>query len=274
MSRPAVSIMGCGWLGLPLAKRFLQEGFQVKGSTTQEKKLKILQDAGIEPFLISVDEEGFDLSGSKDFFKSDVLFLNIPFRRNLEDPYIYREQISSVIQAAEKNVGTLIMASSTSAYSPDVADAREDLDIVSRSVRQKALLDTEQDVLNSPPASVVLRFAGLVGPGRKIGGSLYRGDAVSGADDPVNLVHLEDCIEVVLKIVQRRLNREIFNVCSDIHPTKRELYTESCRMKSVALPEFVEPYRTSVKIVNNQKIKNALNYSFKYSHPFDILKHE
>ncbi len=33
------SILGCGWLGKPLAVSLLDEGFNVKGSTTSEEKL-------------------------------------------------------------------------------------------------------------------------------------------------------------------------------------------------------------------------------------------
>jgi 3-hydroxyisobutyrate dehydrogenase-like beta-hydroxyacid dehydrogenase len=29
-----ISILGCGWLGFPLAKALLKDGFTVKGSTT------------------------------------------------------------------------------------------------------------------------------------------------------------------------------------------------------------------------------------------------
>ena len=34
-----ISILGCGWLGLPLAKELLDRSFEVKGSTTSSNKL-------------------------------------------------------------------------------------------------------------------------------------------------------------------------------------------------------------------------------------------
>jgi len=33
-----ISILGCGWLGLPLAKAILENEFSVKGSTTSREK--------------------------------------------------------------------------------------------------------------------------------------------------------------------------------------------------------------------------------------------
>ena len=38
-----ISIMGCGWLGLPLAAQLVKAGYNVKGSTTTPEKLEVLQ---------------------------------------------------------------------------------------------------------------------------------------------------------------------------------------------------------------------------------------
>ena len=43
-----VSVLGCGWLGEPLISSFLEEGFSVKGSTTSEEKIEMLEALGIE----------------------------------------------------------------------------------------------------------------------------------------------------------------------------------------------------------------------------------
>ena len=44
-----ISILGCGWLGFPLAKALLSKGLSVKGSTTSSEKLATLEKAGITP---------------------------------------------------------------------------------------------------------------------------------------------------------------------------------------------------------------------------------
>ena len=51
-----ISILGCGWLGFPLAKALVSKGFSVKGSTTSDEKIAVLKNAGIEPFLIALSE--------------------------------------------------------------------------------------------------------------------------------------------------------------------------------------------------------------------------
>ena len=51
-----ISILGCGWLGLPLAKSLLQNGFSIKGSTTSLEKISLLESEGIATFLVRLEE--------------------------------------------------------------------------------------------------------------------------------------------------------------------------------------------------------------------------
>ena len=51
-----ISILGCGWLGFPLAKSLLQKGYMVSGSTTSVEKISVLENAGITPFLIELSD--------------------------------------------------------------------------------------------------------------------------------------------------------------------------------------------------------------------------
>ena len=69
-----ISILGCGWLGLPLAKALLEKGFSVNGSTTSTEKLSILENAGISPFLISLDSKS--VSGAIESFLQESRYFN------------------------------------------------------------------------------------------------------------------------------------------------------------------------------------------------------
>ena len=48
-----ISIIGCGWLGFPLAKHLIRLGYHIKGSTTSKDKLTKLESEGIEAFHFS-----------------------------------------------------------------------------------------------------------------------------------------------------------------------------------------------------------------------------
>ncbi len=70
-----ISILGCGWLGFPLAKALIENDFSVKGSTTSTDKIGLLENAGIAPFLIELGEN--EINGNIDEFleKSQVLII-------------------------------------------------------------------------------------------------------------------------------------------------------------------------------------------------------
>src|SRR5687767_2020808 len=77
-----VSILGCGWFGLHFATSLVDQGFQVKGSTTSQSKLPMLKGAGIEPHLIDLSAN-INLSEAL-FFKCDILVIAISPGKNKE----------------------------------------------------------------------------------------------------------------------------------------------------------------------------------------------
>src|SRR5689334_18565542 len=73
-----VSILGCGWLGFPLAEALIKNGFSVKGSTTSESKMDALRTSGIDPFLITVSEDGIEGDINSFLNDSEILIIDIP----------------------------------------------------------------------------------------------------------------------------------------------------------------------------------------------------
>ena len=53
-SKNRIGILGCGWLGLPLAKKLIKKNFLVKGSTTSINKIDELKENDIDPYLIHI----------------------------------------------------------------------------------------------------------------------------------------------------------------------------------------------------------------------------
>lgn len=267
LSMKKISILGCGWLGLPLARMFLAKGWSVKGSTTTEARLRELSESGIEPFLIVCDPEinGRNLDC---FFSSDCLILNIPFLRNLKDPRYYREQILSVAEKAKtSSLKRIIFASSTSVYPDTLIDAREDAVFSPADERAGVLLDIERELLGcSSFSTTVIRFAGLYGANRKIGNFLS-GRSVPRANAPVNLIHLDDCCHIIGKLVDADITGEIFNACSDAHPLRKDLYTLAAKALNVPAPQFSSDTPVKGKTVNNRKLKQKLSYTFVHPDP-------
>ena len=100
-----VSVLGCGWLGKPLAISLLDEGFSVKGSTTSEEKLETLEMNNIAPYIVDIsDFEEFD-----SFLNSDILIIAIT-SKDLDG---FENLIS---QIENSDVRKVIFISSTSVY--------------------------------------------------------------------------------------------------------------------------------------------------------------
>jgi predicted dinucleotide-binding enzyme len=74
-----ISILGCGWLGFPLAQSLEKQGHKVKGSTTRPEKLSELRQAGIEPLWLQLTPEPKGI-GWDYLLDCDVLIVNIPPR--------------------------------------------------------------------------------------------------------------------------------------------------------------------------------------------------
>ena len=110
-----ISLLGCGKLGFPLALDLLNEGYNIKGSTTTTSKIDKLEQLGISPYLINI-EEVIEL----EFFNSDILVLTLPYKKYFSDSNIYKTQIKKVCDSLRfSSIKHIIFTSSSSVYPKD-----------------------------------------------------------------------------------------------------------------------------------------------------------
>ncbi len=266
-----ISILGCGWLGLPLAESLIRAGYKVKGSTRTKEDLNRLEQRGITPSLLELNPE---LSGDDpdSFFDSNILIINFPPERR-DDIVSYHElQAVSLIERIKSSpVDRVIFVSSTSVY-PDLSRevTEEDTEEPTKA-SGKALIRFESLLNNSAEfKTTVLRFAGLIGYDRMPGRFLAGKKDVSNGDAPVNLIHRDDCVDIIAKIIEQDIWGETFNACSDVHPTRKDYYERAARKLGLTPPEFIEQDNYSYKIINSDKMKKRLSYNFKYPDPSHI----
>lgn len=267
-----VSILGCGWVGLPLAEQLCADGFFVKGSTISRDKMRILENKGIKAFLLECRPE---VSGEHwdDFFRTDVLVVTVPFRRGLPEPDFYRRQIESIAERAQNSgVKFFVFTSSTSVYPETNSEVKESDVILPEDLRGKVLLKTEECLVrNAHFATTIVRLAGLYGYDRQLGKFLSGKGPLGNGNVPVNLVHRDDAVEVLRQIITRDIRHEIINVCCDGHPTRKELYTKAAQKLQLPMPVFDDGVQMKYKIVSGRKLKEILHYRFKYSDPLASL---
>jgi len=267
-----ISVLGCGWLGFPLAQRFLSAGHIVKGSTTTESKISLLKQNGIDSYLIDFPES---LSSKKldNFIKSDLLFINIPPGGvNTQTQINYPEIIRTVTERAlDRNISWVIFTSSTSVYAEQGGFVTEE-DADSKTVSKKSgkmLLECEKIVQNSGIDSTILRPGGLYGYGRHPIHYLSGKKNLDGASKPVNLIHQVDCLNTITHIVDQNKRNTIYNLVSDGHPPRKEFYLSAAKYFNLDPPDFKPGTKSNYKVVSNDKVKEDLNYSFNYPNPMD-----
>lgn len=254
-----ISILGCGWAGYPLAKALLQEGYSVKGSTTSPDKLLLMKKDGIDLFLvqlnpdIEIDREGF--------FDSDVLIVTIPPKKN---PTEYLSQIYSITRNVHRHsVKYIIYFSSTSVYGNPNKHVDENC-MAAPDTASGEVLKSIEDLLLADPLfdTTIVRFGGLVGPDRHPGRFLAGKTNISNGLAPVNLIHLDDCIGMILSILKNNLSGKVVNACSPHHPTRKDFYTLAAQTAGLREPQFIDEL-SDWKIVNSIYVPGLLNYAFK-----------
>ena len=272
MKFKSVSILGCGWLGLPLAQQLVRRGYLVRGSTTQQGKIPALQKSSIEPYLIECSAQ---LNGEQveNFLKSQVLIITIPFKRDLPDPSYYKHQIDSIIRCLNNSgVQLVIFTGSTAVYPQAIDVAEENQEIEPDNPRSAVLLAIEKILLSQPHfTSTVIRFAGLYGPGRPIGKFLAGKIQLPNPHQPVNLIHLDDCVAILERVLERGVGGQILNACADSHPLRQKIYTRAAANMGLPPPTFVEAPTSFQRIVANTKLKKILEYEFTHPNPLEDI---
>ncbi len=268
-----ISILGCGRLGLPLARALREAGHRIKGSTTDPARLAEIRSAGAEAFLIRCDP-GLHGEQSAVFFDAEILIITIPFRRTFFNPEYYLQQIDAVVKQGVRDspVRWVIFTGSTAIYPQDSPAGRDDQPLVPDQPRSRVLHKIEQQLLHGKGFdATIVRLAGLYGGSRRIGQFLAEKKNIPDGDLPVNLIHQDDAVRVIVEIIRRDVRNEILNAVSDGHPSRRELYGTAAQKLGLPPPEFSGRSRKTGKIVSNDKLKKILDFRFLHPDPMQDI---
>ncbi len=251
----SISIIGCGWLGLEVAKFFVEKGIQVKGSTTSKEKMESLEKEGIKAYHLKLDEKTihkFERNSEeffKDFFQTDICLINIPPPKENKEFYkTQMEFIATHLLQNKKATKKLIFISSTSIYNDFHVDLnnKEDSNLTKEvfekdvqkleEANRKDIFEAENVFVQASKTenleTVILRAGGLMG-GKRVAGKYFAGKKnLDTGSIPVNFIHRKDLITIISLLVEKMNENtffidkklykyEVFNVVSPIHPESR-----------------------------------------------------
>lgn len=216
-------IIGLGWLGQALAQQLQSSGAKVWGTRTDTFVF------GEDPFPTQA---------------ADVIFLNTPPILDLTP-----EQFVAEIALTEKQ--KLIFISSTSVYGPKQKFCTEDVEPQPWTSNGKWLFEVESLLLkNFKKHVLIIRPGGLIGDKRHPVFSLAKADEISGGLDPINLIHRDDLIGVILK--SEELGKTgLINAVTPFHPAKHEYYNHWASKLNLPKINFNNDYQ-SAKVVDSK----------------------
>lgn len=258
-----VGIIGCGWLGLPLAEALVKKGFCVKGSTTSLDKLPELTERGITAYFLRLTDIGIEGDWQQFFSNIEQLIINIPpkLRKNPEESYLNKLALLLNYFEQKKSL-KIILVSSTSVYGDHQYTVSEQSFPEPDTDSGKELVKAEQLIQSSGHPFTIVRFGGLIGLNR------HPVNYLSGRKNnerplaPINLIHRTDCIAVLEECIQRETFQGILNAVSPYHPSRKTYYSETATKMDLPAPEFDENDTRLGKQIHPKLLLEDWNYTF------------
>ncbi len=265
-----VGIVGCGWLGMPLAQHLLQKGYVVKGSKTTVEGVAAMEAIGIEGHQL-VLSPALECSTINDFLNCDVLVVNFPPKRRGDIETYYPRQMAALVAAVEASpVQHVIFISSTSVY-PNNNRLVEEENLVPEKPSGKALLKAEAIWHNNNRfTTTTLRFSGLIGYDRMPGRFLAGKKQLKNGNAPVNLIHQDDCVAIIREVMEQEIWGKVFNACADAHPLRKDFYTKAALQIGLEPPVFTGD-DDAYKIISSKQLKLFLGYTFIHPDPMQLI---
>jgi len=257
-----ISILGCGWYGFALAQDLIKSGFKVKGSSTTSDKADKFKQAGIDFFEINFKSDS--QSYTPIFFDCDLLIISIPPKSKTGEAMLFPAKINRVKTALELfKVKYVLFISSTGVYGDFNTEVNEDTESEPQSDSGKNILAAENILKNNSNFDVtILRFGGLIGPGRDPAKFFFGKKNIPNGRAPVNLIHLDNCIKVTKAIIEKKVFGHTFNVCSSKHPSKIEFYTQAALKSGLDAPDFLDELK-EWKIVSSKNLVPVLGLNIR-----------
>lgn len=268
----SVAIVGLGWLGLPLALHLKELGWCVKGSKQSPDDAQKLHQLGIETYPFSLSDEMKRLPDHiRPLFNVDALIITLPPSSFSSQQYCeYLAFLTN--QAKKQGVQHLIFTSSTSVF-PNISwQFDESSQLSAETEMGKTLIQAEQYLFQSGISHCdILRLAGLIGKQRHPVKFLAGKHNLKGYS-PVNLVHLEDCIQAITALLMNPNGLRTYHLCAPIHPTRAEYYTKAAVFYDLSIPQFECSDSDPKRIIMADKICRDLGFAYRYPNPDDMLE--
>ncbi|MAG19504.1 MAG: NAD(P)-dependent oxidoreductase [Flavobacteriaceae bacterium] len=258
-----IGILGSGWLGLALAEKAKKKGHQVWTTTTTKSKVDRLQNKGFHVRYLNFSETS--MVGEIDFFNHiNTLVIIIPpgLRKNPQHNYV--SLFEQIIEKAESyKIKRVLFTSSTSVYGFQKGIITETSKLLGDTPSALQIINVERKLQkNKNFESIIVRLGGLIGPKRHPIFTLGGKENLPNPQSPINFIHQEDAVAILLKIVENWSGNQTYNAVTPFHPSRKEYYTQMAKIAHISPPKF-EKIGTIRGTISSKKIVSELNCQFK-----------
>ncbi|MFM7206426.1 MAG: NAD-dependent epimerase/dehydratase family protein [Planctomycetaceae bacterium] len=275
-------IVGCGYLGERVARRWLDEGWRVVATTRRADRADALRTAGLEPFLVDVTAADPGWAGVMARVGAPAAVLwSVGFDRSAggtaRDVHVaglrtLLDSLAMPVVAAAARTPRVILSSSTGVWG-DLGGGMASEATPPDPAREAGRVLVEAEALLAAHAAgpgTALRFAGLYGPGRLPRIADLRAGLPIAADPDswLNLVHVDDAAAAVCTVADAAAPRGLY-VVSDGRPIRRrEWYGRLARLTGSPEPRWdasTPAARGADKRIDPELIRRDLG--FRPAHP-------
>jgi nucleoside-diphosphate-sugar epimerase len=251
MKNKNLSLIGCGWLGKPLATQLIKNCGSLVATTARDRAAEFEQE-GI-PYV------NYDLTTRaalpEKILNTDILIYMIPPLDMLQMKDFF-DQIPT-----DKKI---IFISSTSVYGKKLGEVDEETSIDIEQTNSPLLVETEKYLKSRFESVTILRLGGLYGQKRHPIYFLQGKENVLGANEYLHLVHQKDCVDAITSVLEQDLWNETFNIVSDLRVKKSEYYTRIAEKLSLLPPVYKIHDQESLETkISNEKSKHKLKLNYR-----------
>lgn len=270
----SVSIVGLGWLGLPLARHLKNLGWEVKGSKRTHEGVEQMRLLCLETYYLELTPEiNADPDDLSELLQVDALVINVPPSQYFFDMGNYIKGVQNLVaEALLHNIQHIIFISSTSVF-PDInGDFDENAPPQPTSDIGKALVEIENWLFGLQDIDVdIIRFAGLVGEDRHPIHVLAGRENLKQGDTPINLVHLDDCARAIQLLLETPSYQRLYHLSAPSHPSRAEYYVQIAQKLGLNPPHFISAAEDPKRIIHGNKICRELEFVYQYPDPYQML---
>jgi nucleoside-diphosphate-sugar epimerase len=268
-----IAVVGCGWLGRPLALSLQAIGHSIVATCRSTQKASELSKLGF-------DSERFELGNElthnrfDKLFTAKVLVLNIPVGRKSPTTEHYVQHMQALLKhVATSQIQNIIFISTTSVYGDNSEILTEQSPPHPQTQSGEINLAVEVLVREYFAGhSTIIRAAGLVGENRHPANYLAGKIGLLNPDNVVNLVHQDDIVCAITTVIKKHIWGQTLHLSASEHPTRAEYYSWAADMLGLSRPKFVEGSGVAIgKKIDATKSLQILGLSLRYPSPFDMI---